>query len=77
MFTSMPKTQRPQSRVATRLQSPPIAIDTVIGTTMSGNEVGLATSSSRVPCRRSLCSAVLAVVLTADHTPMALAPTAA
>ena len=75
--TSMPKAKRPHSRVATRLHRPIVAIDTVAGTMIRLNGVGEATSSSSVPSRRSRCRVDDAVVLTADHTPMTLAPTAA
>ena len=73
----MPNANRPHNNVTTMLYRPIVAMATVAGTITRLNGVGEATRSSRVPCRRSCCSSDDAVVLTADHTPMQLAPTAA
>jgi hypothetical protein len=46
----------------------------VMGSSTSEKWTGAATSSSRVPCRRSRCRAAPAVVLVADQMPITDAP---
>ena len=55
----MPKSEAAPQQRRDHAVSPMVAIDTVIGTTISGNGVGAATSSSSVPCRRSCCTTLL------------------
>jgi hypothetical protein len=54
--------------------SPTVAIAVVTGSRTLASGTGAATSSSRVPCQRSRCTAPLPDVLTADQTPITLAP---
>src|SRR4029453_8869819 len=68
--TTIPKSSQPHSRVAARLETPIVAIATVIGTRTRANDVGAATSSSSVPDHRSRCRALLAVVAIADQRPI-------
>jgi hypothetical protein len=53
---------------------PTVDIATVIGSSTSEKCTGTETSSSSVPCRRSICNAELADTLVADQIPITLEP---